>query len=948
MMGGLPGILSFTSPWMLAGLLALPAIWLLLRLTPPRPHTVPFPPASLLLGLRVNEKTPLRSPWWLVLLRMLVAASVIAALAGPAVKPQSAANTAIAHPLVVVVDNSWAAASRWARRQSFARHLASAAAESGQTLYLIATASPTAQLSPLTPGDFRRRFAALAPEPFAGGRAEAAKRIEKDLQAQRGKVRVAWLSDGIEDAGAAALRAVLRSLALDGTIDVYSDPPGAGALAITRTGGTAGAIRAKVLTAEPGARRGKMAAVTARGEILAAAPFDTGAGSKGEAVLDLPLDLRNQVARLEIPGESSAGAVYLLDSRSQRRRAGLVASEGGEEAQPLLSPAYYIERALTPFAEVKRARTANLDHATANLVAANPSIIILSDVGRLAGRVRARLEAFVEKGGILVRFAGPRLEKGGDSLLPAPLRTGGRLLGGTMTWASPQKPAPFEKDSPFAGLAIPSDVTVSQQVLSNPSATPRDAKVWARLMDGTPLVTAAKRGAGALIFFHITANPDWSNLPISGLFVEMMQKILELSPSQFNPPASGGGKSADATAAAGQDGLLKPWRILDGFGKLAEPSNRAKAIPHLEIGQGRSNAANPAGLYGPQNALRAINVIGEGDTLQPLQPPAGARVRVFEDAKAIALAPWLYLAALVLFLADGVICTLFLGGGAVRWRRRAAAAATMLGLAFFAAAAVPGARADETIDAAAADFALQASLETRLAYVITGNSEIDGISKAGLQGLSRVLSRRTAVEPGEPMGVDPARDELVFFPLIYWPVLPDARPLPDRTAAKVDAYMKQGGLIIFDTKNDGVFNGSNLAGAATTPLGRLLGKLDLPPLQRLPPGHVLTRAFYLLRTFPGRWDNGEPWVEAQAEAADSARRGIKSDGVSSIIVTSNDFAAAWALDDTGQYLFAAVPGGGEQREWSLRTGVNIVMYALTGNYKADQVHVPAILERLGH
>ena len=231
--------------------------------------------------------------------------------------------------------------------------------------------------------------------------------------------------------------------------------------------------------------------------------------------------------------------------------------------------------------------------------------------------------------------------------------------------------------------------------------------------------------------------------------------------------------------------------------------------------------------------------------------------------------------------------------------------------------------------------------------MVTGNEETDRVSKAGLQGLSKILNMRTAVEPGEPMGVDPARDELVFFPLIYWPVLSDAEPLPDRVVARVDAYMKQGGLIVFDTKNDAASNGM-LPGAGATPLGQLLGKLDIPPLQRVPEGHVLTKAFYLLQSFPGRWDNGEPWVEAQAEAADSARRGVKSDGVSSIIVTSNDLASAWALDEGDRPMFAAVPGGEEQRELSYRTGVNIVMYALTGNYKSDQVHVPAILERLGH
>ncbi|MFZ0569475.1 MAG: DUF4159 domain-containing protein, partial [Rhodomicrobium sp.] len=113
-------------------------------------------------------------------------------------------------------------------------------------------------------------------------------------------------------------------------------------------------------------------------------------------------------------------------------------------------------------------------------------------------------------------------------------------------------------------------------------------------------------------------------------------------------------------------------------------------------------------------------------------------------------------------------------------------------------------------------------------------------------------------------------------------------------------------------------------------------------------GHVLTKAFYLLQSFPGRWDNGDPWVQAQADPADAAKRGVKTDGVSSIIVTSNDLAAAWALDDDDRPMFAAVPGGEDQREMSYRTGINIVMYALTGNYKADQVHVPAILERLGH
>ncbi len=947
MMANLAGSLSFAAPWMLAGLAALPIIWWLLRLTPPRPETVAFPPTSILFDIKAREKTPMRSPWWLTALRILIATAVIAALAGPVLKPPADASAALSQPLLVVVDNGWAAASRWSARQAFAEQLAALAEDSGQTLILAPTAGPLVPLQPLTPSEFRRRFASLTPQPYSGDRAGVAQQIAKELGAKRGSLRVAWIADGMDDPAAGELGKTLSELAAEGPVDVYSDPAGSGPLALTQPfSDLAGPIRARVLKAEPTPRAGLVSAVTSRGERLAAVPFDiAGASAAADVSLDLPLDLRNQVARLEIVSEPSAGSVFLLDGRSQRRRAGLVASEGTDEAQPLLSSTYYLERALTPFADVTLARTVNLDQATAELTGASPSVIILSDVGRISGGASERLRSFVERGGMLIRFAGPRLEQGGDALLPAPLREGRRTLGGAMTWASPQTPAPFEQGSPFEGLAIPKDVSISRQVLADPAAMPREAQVWARLADGTPLVTAARRGAGTLVFFHITANADWSNLPISGLFVEMMRKTLEMAPLQVSQSGNASATAEPFRAGANQDASLKPWRVLDGFGKLGEPGERAQAIPAAKIDTTRASAASPAGLYGPQNALRAINAVAASDTLAALKTPPNARLSVFSEAKTVALAPWLFLAALALFLIDGIACALFVGRGPIRWRKQAAA---VLASGLFLGALAPGARAETPKANSSAAFALQASLETHLAYIVTGNAEADRISQAGLSGLSKILTARTAVEPGEPMAIDPARDELVFFPMIYWPVLPNAEPLPDNVLAKVDAYMKQGGLIIFDTKNDDANPGALLSSGVTTPLSQLLGKLDLPPLQRVPDDHVLTKSFYLLQSFPGRWDNGDPWVEARSDTADATKRAVKSDGVSAVIVTSNDWASAWAMDDNDRPMFAMVPGGEDQREMSYRVGVNIVMYALTGNYKSDQVHVPAILERLGH
>jgi hypothetical protein len=259
-------------------------------------------------------------------------------------------------------------------------------------------------------------------------------------------------------------------------------------------------------------------------------------------------------------------------------------------------------------------------------------------------------------------------------------------------------------------------------------------------------------------------------------------------------------------------------------------------------------------------------------------------------------------------------------------------------------------RADESAD----EFAMKATSQTRLAYVVTGNADVDSIVKAGLSGLTLFLAQRTALEAGDPVGVDPAHDELAFFPLIYWPIVPGAPKPPQDALNKIDAYMKQGGTVLFDTR-DAVEAGPGDNGAAQTPgmqaLRDLLSSLDVPELEPVPREHVLTKTFFLLRDFPGRFTTGQTWVEAlpreDEEEAEEKRPARGGDGVSPIIITSNDLAGAWAIRPDGQPMLPLTPGEPKQREFAFRAGVNIVMYALTGNYKADLVHMPALIERLG-
>ncbi len=301
-----------------------------------------------------------------------------------------------------------------------------------------------------------------------------------------------------------------------------------------------------------------------------------------------------------------------------------------------------------------------------------------------------------------------------------------------------------------------------------------------------------------------------------------------------------------------------------------------------------------------------------------------------------------------------ILAVLFLQAGGVGLLRRAGRAAALLAIALLGAGVLAGlgaapASAQAAPSAHTDAIAIKATSKVTFAYVVTGDAATDEASRRGLIGLGKYLTQRTSVEPGEPFAINIATDEIAFFPMIYWPVPPNAKPLSPAVLAKIDAYMKQGGMIIFDTRDygTGLPTGSTLEGRNGMALKRMLGSLDVPRLEPVPEDHVLTKSFYLLRSFPGRWEGGQLWVEATAESEGESRKARRADGVTSIMITSNDFASAWALDSTGRPLYPVVPGGESQREMSLRSGINIVMHALTGNYKADQVHVPALLERLG-
>lgn len=949
---GLP--LAFTVPLALAALAILPVLYVLLRVTPPRPERIPFPPLKLILDVKPKDETPASTPPWLLLLRLLLAALVIGAMAGPIWNPIGAGDKE-ASPLLVVLDDGWAAAPNWDKRVLAAGQRIEAARGAGRPVAVVVPSDGGRTVITTDAAAAAERLRALKPQPVEPDRAAAAAAIKVFVDKTPG-CSIAWIADGLERGGARAFAETLA--ALHASTTVIADD--GAVLALVDPRNDSGSLAVRVMRSRADAEAGgRVRALDAKGLTVGETSFVLPAGkTESDARFTLPGGLRNDIARLELVGSHSAGAVTLLDARWKRRSVGIVSGDTADTEQPLLAPGYYLTRALAPFADVHAPKPGAPDPIGA-MLDDHVNVLVLADVGAVTGPIRDRLSRWVDDGGLLVRFAGTRLSGTDDDLVPVTLRRGGRVLGGSLSWERPKALAPFEPPSPFVGLAVPKEVTVSRQVLAEPEPG-LPGKTWAQLADGTPLVTAAARGKGRVVLFHVTADTTWSNLPISGLFVDMLKRVVALAGEPAREVADTEARANESASADRKVETAAPSRTLDGFGTLGPPPPTAKPVPVTFAGAATSD--HPPGFYGPGDSPLAVNTL-----LAPERIPAADLSGLdlgnaaLKTAEPIDLRAALLAAALVLFLVDA-LATLWLAGklGHRSLGRAATAAALALGFVL-GPAALPAARST----AAAAEMRvppkpqapirispsdLASALSVRLAFVRSGDSTVDTTSLQGLTSLSTTLAARTSLTPGEPVGIDPAKDELAFYPVIYWPVVA-TNPQPPRAAVeRIAAYMRQGGTVVFDTRDALTARPGGEPTPAAAWLRELLAGVDVPELEPVPADHVVTKTFYLIDNFIGRYATGQSWIEAlPPPIGDKGQHPARSgDGVSPIILTSNDLAAGWAGDEYGEAIFPLVPGDPRQHELALRGGINLVMYTLTGNYKADQVHVRDLLERLGH
>lgn len=628
------GPVSFAMPLALAGLLSLPLLWYLMRMTPPTPRLVRFPQAALLDGLKSEEKVPDRVPLWLRLLRLSAAAGVIAAMAQPMLNPEAPLEGE--GPVLVVVDNGWASASNWSARVSEMNSLIDRAERENREIMMLAMAapgddSPIRLTQPMTAAEARHMASTMTPQPWPVDR-EAALRALDDLQVD-GPVSAVWLSSGLNSDSAFELGEYLQTL---GTLTMVEDTAENMPLLLNPPQLVDGRLSLTVQRMENSDRDSvSLSARDIEGRLVeqVVVRFEPGA-TEATATFDLPPELRSDLARISIDGERSAGAVVLLDEQWRHRPVGLLETQSASAIQPLLNELNYIEQALSPYTDLRRG-------GADALLARDQAVMVLADAAPVDEPTRQQIDRWIRDGGTLLRFAGPRMAgQDRDDLLPVPLRQGGRTLGGGMSWSTPARLAPFTEDSPFYGLQLPEDVVIERQVLAEPGAH-LDERTWARLEDGTPLVTAERRGEGWLVLVHTTANADWSNLAFSGLYVDMLRAIVD--------------HSRGLQGGAGASGL-QPMETLNAQGQLTSPPLSARPLTREAIAENQISAHYPPGLYGNDTARRAHNLGGGVTRLEAMPPmPEGAHRQTYVESRSMDLTGPLLVGSLALMILDQLV-----------------------------------------------------------------------------------------------------------------------------------------------------------------------------------------------------------------------------------------------------------------------------------------------------
>lgn len=602
-----------------SGLASLPILWNLPKSQPAKKGVYYFPAIDILFKLTAMQPKPASMPWWqkCINLGALVAAAVGASDPGIDTVHLDQSRG----PVILAVDNGWTSATHWDQAiVPRLNNLIDAAEAKGRPVLLLPSASGAnengAGAQPVDAAHARSMVMALKPQPWPTDHRYQIDAIENLPPDIKESASLVWLSDGLQTQDALKWAQTISQFGLTDILSGYSNDPHL--LSLKETSGESMAVQVSRLDTRTDGQATLIFSDDKAPLLQKQALFKAGE-SQTTLHVDIPSELRGQLTRISIEGEHSAGATLLLDDMWRQRSVGLINTNA--IAEPLKDGTHYIQSAIEPFTDLHKGQLTEILQLPV-------AVIILTDNTLLTGKEREDLTQWIEKGGTLLRFAGPNLAaRPDDNLLPVKLRRGEKTVTGDLSGNSSGAIAPFGKSSPFSGISIPEEAKVNTLVLAEPGPDTADV-TWASLDNGIPLITAAKKGDGRIVLVHTTANLDWSRIPLSGeFFLKMMRTIVSQSVG---------------TNQAQLSHSLPPLKSLDAQGRLG-PAAHAKALTPEDLAAGQIDGAHPPGFYGDDSTRMALN-IGSYAQLSPLRDwPSKTRIMPYVqneeyDYGAIALA----------------------------------------------------------------------------------------------------------------------------------------------------------------------------------------------------------------------------------------------------------------------------------------------------------------------
>lgn len=901
--------LYFSSPWLLATILFLPLLWWILKVLPPKPKKHGFGGAYFLEDLTTTEKTSQTTPWWILLIRTLAILCFILAFAAPQEKTTKYQPSDT--PLLIIIDNDWASSQQWQMMQNQARLLIEENMDYKQNVAVLTTTPFDEQVEEIVIQNTRKEalenINSLHPIALEARYDRILNAFERSTLPD--DLAIFYFNNNVTTQKELNLLNHLDTHAALTLFDqeqekapLYWFSQKQNRLVLQRLYSNQKSETVQIHVKDD--KNALLASLTKN--------FEEDSSYIDIDFSEIPNEIAMQMRLLTIDGQKHAAAHYWQKSNYSSKSIGIITSSTALDIKQddYLNPYLYLQKALSPYHHVALGTLPTLIEKS--------DVLILADTTQLSNEDVDTIEGFIQHGGIFIRFADSYLAKGDlNELSPVELRNTDREFESVLSWQTPQHLTSFPENSPFAYLAVPDDISVSKQIVATPSLDLLD-KALALLEDGTPLITAKKDGQGWMVLYHVSATPEWSTLPLSGLFLKQLRILVDLS-------------SAASQQTTSSNKTIKLKEQIDAYGDLV-PAQGNELPLTLPLSEDFSpSTRTPIGIYGNAQIIKNINL---GDYLKIHSSTLENDVRTgftfetYKNALNIDYKPYLLMLACFLFLCDLLYIALFNRGFI-----------SLVFLAFLTVSAAHPAQAQSNNE--------QITSATYLGYIKTGDPHIDRLSQRGLETLMQETIKRTSADLAGVSAIDIMTDSLQPYPLIYWPVTSNAHAyptvLPRDTVEKIQHYFDKGGILLIDTRDQyGETNDGDMTyGANTQIMKRLFYHMQTPPMIKLPGDHVLTRSFYLLSDLPGLYKGTGLWIAVTPQS--------KNDGVTPLIIGGNDWISAWAKNDRNIPIIPISGQHGEQqREHAYRFGVNLILYALTGNYKDDQMHIPFILERLDH